>query len=231
VPAPPERRASAGWLESDDRVAQLLRAVVDGAPPPSDGATEVLPQPSGPVAGVLAFDGHHVVAADVDEGWVHEMLPAGDLSAPLHPRFLGALAERLGRSWDNLDAVLVGRGEVGDVELPLELAISTSDHPRVARSFEYRHDSTVYELPQREGVLIIGRGLSERWEAAFEVAPAARGRGLGRALVRSALRLVPLGEPVFVQVAPGNVSSLRAVLAAGGFAPIGAEVLYPGSVS
>ena len=146
---------------------------------------------------------------------MHEMLPSGDLSAPLHPRFLGALAERLGRPWDNLDAVLVGRGEAGDVELPLEPAVSTSDHPRVARSVEYRHDSTVYELPQRDGVLIIGRGLSERWEAAFEVAPAARGRGLGRALVRSALRLVPVGEPVFVQVAPGNVSSLRAVLAGG----------------
>jgi hypothetical protein len=30
---------------------------------------------------------------------------------------------------------------------------------------------------------------------------------------------------VFAQVAPGNVSSLRAVLA-GGFTPIGAEILF-----
>jgi hypothetical protein len=29
-----------------------------------------------------------------------------------------------------------------------------------------------------------------------------------------------------VQVAPGNVPSLRAVLAAGGFAPIGGEILF-----
>jgi len=35
---------------------------------------------------------------------------------------------------------------------------------------------------------------------------------------------VPRGERVFVQVAPGNAASLRAVLAAG-FHPIGAEVL------
>jgi hypothetical protein len=42
---------------------------------------------------------------------------------------------------------------------------------------------------------------------------------------------VPEGEPVFVQVAPGNVSSMRAVLAAGGFTPIGAEVLFPDPVS
>ena len=231
MPASPSRRASAGWLDSVDRVAQVLRGVVDGVRPPSDGATEVVPQPPGPVAGVLAFDGHHIVAADVDPTWVHELLPNGDLSAPLHPRFLGALAERLGRPWDNLDAVFAGRGEEGDVVLPLEPTGSAADHPRVARSYEYRHDSAVYELPQQDGVLILGRGLSGRWEAAFEVTAAARGRGLGRGLVRSALRLVPVGEPVFVQVAPGNVSSLRAVLAAGGYVPIGAEVLYPGRVS
>lgn len=30
----------------------------------------MLPQPPGPVAGLLAFTGHHVVAADVDPEWV-----------------------------------------------------------------------------------------------------------------------------------------------------------------
>ena len=172
MPASPSRRASAGWLDSVDRVAQVLSGVVDGVRPPSDGATEVVPQPPGPVAGVLAFDGHHIVAADVDPAWVHELLPNGDLSAPLHPRFLGALAERLGRPWDNLDAVFAGRGEEGDVVLPLEPSGSAADHPRVARSYEYRHDSAVYELPQQDGVLILGRGLSGRWEAAFEVTAA-----------------------------------------------------------
>jgi GNAT superfamily N-acetyltransferase len=191
----------------------------------------VVPQPPGPVAGVLAFDGHHVVAADVDAAWVHELLPGGDLSAPLHPRFLGALAERLGRTWDNLDAVFLGHGEPGDVLVPLEAVDPDHDHPRVARAHTYRLDPVVYELDAGAGLLIIGRGLSGRWEAAFEVAVDQRGRGLGRLLVRSALRLVPEGEPVFVQVAPGNVSSLRAVLAAGGFTPIGAEVLFPDPVS
>jgi len=209
------------------RVAELLRQVAVGRPPPSDGEVEVVPPPPGPVAGVLAFDGHHVVAADVDPNWVHGLLPAGDLSAPLHPGFLGALAERLGRPWDNLDAVFMGRGEPGEVLLPLEAADGDLDHPRVARAHAYRHELTVYELPHGHGSLIVGRGLSGRWEAAFEVDPDQRGRGLGRGLVRSALRIVPEGEPVFVQVAPGNVSSVRAVLAAGGFSPIGAEVLFP----
>jgi GNAT superfamily N-acetyltransferase len=224
--SPALRRTSAGWPSRPGRVAELLRRVAAGHPPPSDGEVETVPQPPGPVAGVLAFDGHHVVAADVDPDWVDTLLPVGDLSAPLHPAFLGALAERLGQPYDNLDAVFVGMGEPGEPLLPLEETDGDLAHPRVARAHSYRSDPTVYELADGRGVLIVGQGLSGRWEAAFEIEPDQRGRGLGRGLVRSALRLVPEGEPVFVQVAPGNVSSLRAVLAAGGFHPIGAEVLY-----
>lgn len=207
-------------------MAEVLRAVLADRPPPSDGSLEVVPQPPGPVAGVLAFDGRHVVAADVDPAWVHAQLPPGDLSAPLHPAFLGALAARLDRRWDNLDAVFAAPGEPGEVDLPLTVVPADLEHPRVARAHAYRADPVVYELPAGAGLLIVARGLSGRWEAAFEVAPAERGRGLGRRLVRAARRLVPEGEPVFVQVAPGNVSSTRAVLAAGGFVPIGAEVLF-----
>ena len=221
------RRPTAGWPAVPGRVAELLRGIAAGSPPPSDGGVEAVPQPPGPVAGVLAFDGRHVVAADVDPAWVAEVLPAGDLSAPMHPGFLGALAARLGRTWDNLDAVFMGIGEPGEPLLPLEEATADLSHPRVARAHTYRTDPTVYELAHGRGMLILGRGLSGRWEAAFEVDPAQRGQGLGRGLVRSALRLVPEGEPVFVQVAPGNVSSLRAVLAAGSYHPIGAEVLLP----
>lgn len=222
-----ERRASLGWPGASGEVAALLGAVAAGEPPPSDGQVDVLPQPPGPVAGILAFDGHHVVAADVDAGWVHARLPVGDLSAPLHPAFLGELAERLGRPWDNLDSVFVGHGEAGAPAVDLRPAEGDLDHPRVLRARAYREHVTVHAAPDGAGILVLGAGLSGRWEAAFEVAPEHRGRGLGRALVRSALRLVPVGEPVFVQVAPGNVSSVRAVLGAGGFSPIGAEVLYP----
>ena len=55
--------------------------------------------------------------------------------------------------------------------------------------------------------------------------PGARGRGLGRTLAAVSMLAVPRGERVFMQVAPGNVASLRAVLGAG-FRPIGAEVLF-----
>src|SRR5207245_372679 len=76
------------------------------------------------------------------------------------------------------------------------------------------------------GVLVLGRGLTNRWEMAYEVDEAARGRGLGRALATAARTLLPPGTPIWAQVAPGNAASLRATLAAG-YTPVGAEVLFP----
>ena len=45
------------------------------------------------------------------------------------------------------------------------------------------------------------------------------------ALAAAAPALVPGGERVWAQVAPANVASLRAFLAAG-YRPVGAEVLF-----
>jgi GNAT superfamily N-acetyltransferase len=206
-----------------DPVADLLARAARGEPPPDDGRTEVLPQPPGPVAAVLAFAGHHVVAADVDAAWVRERLPDGDLSAPVGPAFVAALAARLGRTFDNLDVVLAapGLGTAPPLDLrpvpPQRLGV----HPRLSRARRYRTEVRAFETPDGAGLVAAGR-----WEIAFEVAPAARGAGLGRALVAAGRSLVPAGEPLFVQVAPGNVPSLRAVLAAGGFSPVGAEILF-----
>jgi GNAT superfamily N-acetyltransferase len=74
------------------------------------------------------------------------------------------------------------------------------------------------------GVLVLGRGLAGRWEAAIEVDPARRGRGLGRALAQAARQLIPDGRPVWAQVAPANAASVRAFLSAG-YRPAGAEAL------
>jgi GNAT superfamily N-acetyltransferase len=205
-----------------DRLAELLADAAAGCPPPADACTEVLPADDG-AAAVLGFTAHHVVVADVDPSWVSARLPPGDLSAPLGAAFVAALASHLGRRAGALDVVLVASGRAGDAPVALT---PTDDHahPRVRRALHHRRDVRAFAAERDTGVVVIGRGLAGRWEAAFEVDAAARGRGLGRRLAAAALHLVPEHEPVFLQVSPGNVASLHAVLAAG-FTPIGSEVL------
>ena len=58
----------------------------------------------------------------------------------------------------------------------------------------------------------------------MEVDPDRQNRGLGRRLALAARHLVPGGAPLWAQIAPGNVASMRAFLAAG-YVPAGAEAL------
>jgi GNAT superfamily N-acetyltransferase len=203
-------------------LGELLDRVAAGRPPPADGGVSVLPPPW-PLHhhAVLAFTAHHVVVTDADPDWVRALLPPGDLSAPLNPPFLSALSGRAGRRVNNVDLVMVAHKLGGDAPLPLTPA-GASDHPRVERSHRDRDEVLVWDADG--GVLVLGRGVGGRWEAAVEVDEAARGRGLGRALAAAARHLVPRGGAVWAQVAPGNAASVRAFLAAG-FTPVGAEAL------
>ena len=203
----------------------LLKGLGAGRFPAGDGTVEVFPGPPGPVDGVLAFFAHFVVAADVEAEWVRAQLPPGDYIAPLGHRFISAMSERLGAEAGNLDLVFVAPPGSGVPEIDLVELSPEMDHPRVARSRRWRTDIRVYGTPDGEGLLIVGRGLACRWEAAFEVQPGSRNRGLGRALCAAARGLIPSGETLFLQVAPGNVASVRAILATGA-KPIGAEVLF-----
>jgi RimJ/RimL family protein N-acetyltransferase len=208
-----------------ERLLRLLHDAALGAPPPADGRVEVWPGPAGAVDAVLGFTAHHVVAAGVDPDLVAARLPDGDLSAPMSAAFLGWLGERLGSRPGSLDVVLAAEGLGGPPPLELVSAVDLDRHQRVARALRYRRDLAVWTDPEGAGMLTIGRGLAGRRELAFEVDPARRGRGLGRLLVAAARHLTPPGEPLFAQVAPGNVASLRVVEAAG-FRPVGAEVLF-----
>jgi GNAT superfamily N-acetyltransferase len=186
---------------------------------------EVWPAPDGAVDAVLGFTAHHVVAAGVAPDLVAARLPDGDLGAPMSAGFLGWLGERLGSPPGSLDVVLAAGGLGGEPPLALRPGVDLERHERVARAMRYRHDLEVWTDPEGAGVLVLGRGLAGRREVAFEVDPARRNRGLGRLLVAAARHLTPPGEPLFAQVSPGNVASLRVVEAAG-FRPIGAEVLF-----
>jgi len=161
----------------------------------------------------------HVVAADVDPEWVAAQVAHDSIAAPLNARFLSALADRIGHEPGTLDNVLVAAPGVSDLELvPAEV-----DHPRVERALLHRSDVRVWTTPGGAGLLTLGRGVAGRWEVSLEVHPARRGGGLGTALARAARALAT--GPLWAQVAPANVASLRAFLAAG-YRPVGAEVLF-----
>jgi hypothetical protein len=200
---------------------ELLERIERGERLPADPWRSLVPALSRDTSAVVAFPGHIVVAADVDEPWVRGRLPDGDLSAALNPPFLRALERRLGRRVNCLDMLLLGPRLPGAPPLPLR-EVADSDHPRVRRARRYRPQVRIWTTDG--GVLVVGRGLAGRWEAAIEVEAPQRGRGLGRSLARAARHLVPDDRPVWAQVAPGNAASVRAFLAAG-YRPVGAEVL------
>jgi len=203
-------------------LAATLAAAAAGGPPSPDWSVTVLPRAAGAaVAAVVGFTAHHVVAADVDPGWVLASLPAWSLTAPLSARFLAALADRVGAEPGALDADLVAPATA--VPLPGLRPVDGVDHARLHRARRYRTEIRAYRADG--GLLVLGRGLAGRWEVAVEVDQACRGRGLGRRLVAAAPGLVPPGEPLWAQVAPGNVTSMRAFLAAG-YRPVAAEVLF-----
>jgi RimJ/RimL family protein N-acetyltransferase len=139
--------------------------------------------------------------------------------------FLNWVATQLGSRPTTFDALLCARG-TGQGAPDWLHRVDDLDPPRVARASRYRGDTQIFATDDKAGVLIIGRGICGRWEIGYEVDPSAQGRGLGRRLVAAACALLPEGDAVWAQVAPGNAASLRATLA-GGFTPVAAEVLFP----
>jgi GNAT superfamily N-acetyltransferase len=206
-------------------LADLLRDAARGIAPPADGTLQVLPAPPGRTDAVVAFAAHAVVAANVSEAELVDRLPLDDFGATMDTRFLTWLGERLGSVPGMIDLVLVAPQSPEPDGLDLARRDDLAGHPRIARSLVYREENEVYGAEDGAVVLAVGRGLARRLEVTLEIAPALRGRGLGRRLAAAAVRLAPDGEPLFAQVTPGNVASLRAFLGAG-YRPIGSEVLF-----
>jgi GNAT superfamily N-acetyltransferase len=203
----------------------VLAEAARGRPPEADGRVDVLPPLGGPLDALVVFTAHSYVVADIDQELARSRLQTDDPGTPTLPASLGWLAERLGAQARQLDAVLAAPGQDGAPPLRLERRTDLDGRYRAAGTSCYRSGLCVFSGAGGAGVLVLGRGLAGRWEAGFQVEPERRGRGLGRALAAAARHLVPRGEPVFMQVSPGNAASLRAVLAAG-YRPLGSEVLF-----
>ena len=210
----------------------VLVAALAGRPPAPDGLVTVVPPPLGARAAIVAFTGHHVVAAGGDPAWVAARCPPWAFEAPFGPAFVTALATRIGARPGTLDVVLAAGGTAVDAAMDdaspaLDLRrLSEEEVPAtLVDAPNPRRDAGGWQTAGGTGRLVIGRGLEDRWEAAIDVVPEARGRGLGRALAAAARSIVGPGEVIHVQIAPGNVASLRAVLGAG-YRPFAAEILF-----
>ncbi|WP_217246847.1 GNAT family N-acetyltransferase [Streptomyces sp. AC602_WCS936] len=207
-----------------ESLRDILEAAGRGVFPVADGGITVVPQHGDRDAGVIAFTAHSVVFTDEEEGWVRETLGAlrcDPLAAAMNSRFLSAFGERAGRTNDTIDVLLTGAPLPGRPEVVLE-EVGDPGHPRVVSAGRRRDGVRVWAADG--GVLVLGRGVAGRLEAAVEVAEGARHRGLGRRLVAAARQLAG-GEPVWAQVAAGNARGLRAFQAAD-YRPVGSEALF-----
>jgi GNAT superfamily N-acetyltransferase len=121
---------------------------------------------------------------------------------------------------DTIDLVTVADALPGAPEIALR-EIEDREHPRVATALKRRDEVRVWAADG--GVLVLGRGLTGRWEVSVEVDEEARGRGLGPRLAVAARHLVP-GPVVWSQQSPGNARSVRAFQRAG-YRPVASEAV------
>lgn len=207
-----------------ERLRELCEAAARGSFPLPEWAIEVLPPPPRVLGAVVAFTGHHVIAADIPEADVRAHLDPEDIAAPFNPVFLTWLGGRLGGSVGHIDVMLARMGG-GDKDGWLQPEPNPPENERVRRARKQR--ASVEFLAPREGgaIVTMGVGLAGRRELSMEITEEShRNAGLGTRLVRAAAARVAADEAVFASVAPGNVRSLRCLIH-GDFVPIGAECI------
>lgn len=209
---------------SVDRLRELCEAAARGSFPPVEWGLEFVPGPARLVASVVAFTGHHVIAADIDAGEARSHLEPDDIASPFNPAFLAWLGRRLDAHVGHIDVTLARMGSGAGDEWLQHVAVPP-DNERVRRARGQRADVEFLAPPEGGAVVTLGAGLAGRRELSMEITNEShRNTGLGTRLVRAAASRIPTDEAVFASVAPGNTRSLRCLLHAG-FVPIGAECI------
>lgn len=209
-------------------LAPLIESAAAGRFPPVDGGWRRVPPWRPDLEAVVAFTGHAVLAVDPSTSDdLLASLGADGFGGAHDPRLVSALAGPDG--WiDSLDALLARRGTgAADVVPRLVPRPDLADHPRVGFAARIRDDLEVlgHPDPDRSAVAILSRGLAGLRELSLELEAERRGERRGASFVEDALTVVPADELVVAAVAPGNVASLRALLAAG-FVPLASMQLF-----
>jgi hypothetical protein len=206
-------------------LALVLDGAVHGNFPKPDGSVDVVGAPPDGPGALVVFTARTLIALDVDAGAVARRLDPDDLGASVAPQFVQWLAKECGRTRvGTYDAVFATLAVGGEPSRELE-PVDDFVHSRVERAARHRTDVRVYTTAARDAVVVLGRGLTRRWEVAFEVDEGARHRGIGTRIAAASRTLLPAGTPLWMQVAPANARSMRAVYGAG-FRPVGGEILF-----
>jgi RimJ/RimL family protein N-acetyltransferase len=205
-----------------NRLAVALDSAARGDFPEADGAVEVLSPPPGKAMAVVAFTAHYMIASSVPEDWIRSQLVPDDLLAPMSPRFLTALGDKLNRRDDGINLVLAARGLQGRTTLR---ETTSYGERRLTRATVRRDEVRVFADPTGAATIVLGGGLANRTEVAIEIDPTRRNQGIARQALTEARRIVGQDQLLFAQTAPGNAASIRTLLTAG-FQPIGSEVLF-----
>jgi hypothetical protein len=201
---------------------EICEAAARGSYPVPQWKLDFFPCPARLAGAVVAFTGHHIVAAGIDEEDARTQLDPEDIAAPFNPAFLAWLGGRLGAKVGHIDVTLARLGSGAGDEWLLPVG-EPPDNERVRRARLLRSDVQFLSPPDGRAVVTLGAGLAGRRELSMEINDEAdRNRGFGTRLVEAAVARIPTDEAVFASVAPGNTRSLRCLLRAG-FLPIGAE--------
>jgi len=212
----------------DHPLGRLLHHAARRSFPPADGRIEVLDPPPGPCDAAIVFTGHAVVAAAISDQWMRAHLPDewGEHrhGSTLSVEFLGALGDQLGSAPAGISVLLAApKGP----EAGQRAELRPVEQPAGGDWAAYRTDIHRYQ-DETGGVVTLGQGPGGRWDVWVEVAggeldPAVLVRG--RALTAAARTLTPEGRELFASVPAHDARALRTFLA-GGFHPVGAEVLF-----
>lgn len=210
-------------------LGQLLQDAARGCPPPADGQWRRESPWMAGLSGIVTFTGHAVLCVpdDIPDARLSALRPDG-FGGAADPRLVVSLAGVNG--WiDSLDLVLAASGIAGRPSLVVSRP-DLAGESRAQRAAGLRSDVRVFGLVGRDDVVLtIGRGIGLLPELSFEITPDARGEGLGRRVIADARALCGPDDIVLASIAPGNVASLRAALAAG-FRPIaGVQLFRPGT--